>query len=416
MDSSSPSKGDHDVVIVGCGPVGSYAGYRLAREGLDVLLIDKRSEIGRPVQCAGIVNSSMMELKGLDALSEDIILKKIEGADIYAPSGELLPLRGHEPKACSIDRHGLDIGLFRMAVSNGAQAMIRSRVTSSGKTPGGRAWVSGIKDGDPFKASGDIVIGADGPGSIIRKDTKIAQPRETIPGMNMELEIKDVEVPSKKVAVLTGTRTAKGFFSWVIPTYDRNGVRIGLSSTSGKDLRMGIENIMKDVRLAQFLGTDLSGLNGIQPLSFSFGAVPMGSPRSLIDGPFVLLGDSAGMAKGTSGGGIYPGLRSVDLLSDISSKNGNLDESVLLKFNSSWNRGYGRELARTHILRKIMRDLTDEEMNRAISEFNDDRKLELINREGDIDRPIRLAAKLLKMDPALLKLVPRFFPLLAKLI
>ncbi|CAG1772909.1 partial Soluble pyridine nucleotide transhydrogenase, partial [uncultured bacterium] len=41
-------KTSYDVVIVGAGPAGSAAAIRAAESGLDVLLIEKRQEIGVP--------------------------------------------------------------------------------------------------------------------------------------------------------------------------------------------------------------------------------------------------------------------------------------------------------------------------------------------------------------------------------
>ena len=109
-------------------------------------------------------------------------------------------------------------------------------------------------------------------------------------------------------------------------------------------------------------------------------------------------------------------MKAVDHLIRVTRENDSFTSEVMKRFNESWNQGYGKELSRTTLLRKIMRELSDEEMDRAIRAFNDDKKLELINSEGDIDRPINLAVKLLKMDPSILMLVPRYLPLLRKLI
>ena len=45
-------KSNYDVIVVGAGPAGSIAARTVARAGLDVLLIEKRQEIGDPVRCA----------------------------------------------------------------------------------------------------------------------------------------------------------------------------------------------------------------------------------------------------------------------------------------------------------------------------------------------------------------------------
>ncbi len=44
-------RGEYDVIIVGAGPAGSIAARTAAKE-CDVLLIEKRHEIGEPVRCA----------------------------------------------------------------------------------------------------------------------------------------------------------------------------------------------------------------------------------------------------------------------------------------------------------------------------------------------------------------------------
>ena len=41
-----------DVLVVGAGPSGSMTAKILAEEGVDVILIEQKKEIGYPVQCA----------------------------------------------------------------------------------------------------------------------------------------------------------------------------------------------------------------------------------------------------------------------------------------------------------------------------------------------------------------------------
>jgi len=49
-----------DVVVVGAGPAGSMAAKTAAEKGLNVLLVEKRQEVGTPVRCAeGISKDSL---------------------------------------------------------------------------------------------------------------------------------------------------------------------------------------------------------------------------------------------------------------------------------------------------------------------------------------------------------------------
>ena len=41
----------YDVVVAGSGPAGAAAAFRASQNGASVLLVEKRKEIGYPVQC-----------------------------------------------------------------------------------------------------------------------------------------------------------------------------------------------------------------------------------------------------------------------------------------------------------------------------------------------------------------------------
>ena len=77
------SSNEYDVIIIGAGPVGGYLARRLSENDMRVLLIEEHAEIGRPFQCAGLVNPSAMERIG----AYDTVLSRIWGARMYSPSG-----------------------------------------------------------------------------------------------------------------------------------------------------------------------------------------------------------------------------------------------------------------------------------------------------------------------------------------
>ena len=53
---------DYDVTIIGAGPIGSTLAYELAKEDINVCLIDKKKVIGLPLQCAGIINKRVLDV------------------------------------------------------------------------------------------------------------------------------------------------------------------------------------------------------------------------------------------------------------------------------------------------------------------------------------------------------------------
>src|SRR5437763_323838 len=81
----------YDVLVVGSGPAGGTAARYAARRGLKVLLVDKRKEIGVPVQCGeyvahnGEVRAIFPTVDGLEDLMEIPYL--VREVDTLAPGG-----------------------------------------------------------------------------------------------------------------------------------------------------------------------------------------------------------------------------------------------------------------------------------------------------------------------------------------
>ena len=79
---------DYDFVVVGAGPVGGLLAKRLCDGGATVLILEEHAQIGRPFQCAGLVNPEAMEIVEL----HDTVLTSIWGARIHGPSGEVVSM------------------------------------------------------------------------------------------------------------------------------------------------------------------------------------------------------------------------------------------------------------------------------------------------------------------------------------
>src|SRR2546428_4778628 len=123
-----------DIVIVGAGPSGSMAALAAARGGLRVALIDKKTAVGDPVQCAEGVSRFAIESNGL---RPDLryVRQPIQGAQAVVPNGkrfDITRLPGY-----AVDRAAFDRSIADLAVDAGGPPLLPGRVTSMSPPPEG---------------------------------------------------------------------------------------------------------------------------------------------------------------------------------------------------------------------------------------------------------------------------------------
>ncbi|HPR66659.1 MAG TPA: FAD-binding protein, partial [Methanothrix sp.] len=89
-----------DLVVVGAGPAGSMTAKAAAEAGLDVVMLEKRQEIGDPVRCAeGVSKAALKKMVELDPVW---ISAEVKGARIWGPDGTEIVM--------SEDRAGAEVG------------------------------------------------------------------------------------------------------------------------------------------------------------------------------------------------------------------------------------------------------------------------------------------------------------------
>ena len=85
--SSSHTMAEFDIVVIGSGPGGATTARFAAVNGLRVLLVDKKQELGAPIQCSGAISYNALEQTGVSP-SAEFILEAIYGFAIYNTKGE----------------------------------------------------------------------------------------------------------------------------------------------------------------------------------------------------------------------------------------------------------------------------------------------------------------------------------------
>src|SRR3989475_2184125 len=153
---------DVDVLVIGAGPTGTTAAKYAARGGAEVLLIEKRSEIGTPVRCGEGVAKRWLEEIGL-APSREFICHEVDGARVIAPDGTTLVLdeaRAGNECGYVLERDLFDRFLAREAAKAGADIMIKTSAVDLLRQDGQVVGARCEHMGDTFDVRADVVIGA----------------------------------------------------------------------------------------------------------------------------------------------------------------------------------------------------------------------------------------------------------------
>ena len=390
----------YQVVIIGAGPVGGRLATELAARGVSTLMIEEHAEIGRPFQCAGLVNPPAMNMVNL----QETILQNVDGALIHSPSGIMVPV-GQDGRVRThvVCRKRFDQGVVAQAMEAGAHLWLLSKPLDAEVKPAG-VELKVEREGEIIDLKCDLLIGADGAHSWTRRYFKMGRPKEMMIGF--QADVSGLEGKPNWLEMYTGKDVAPGLFAWVIPT-GNDSHRIGVWSRAqdleGRSVEQCYDALINHPLWAERFAN-------VKEIARYCGPVPCGVIRKPFKDRVMVIGDAAGMAKPTTGGGIGPGFRQVEAIIENLTKaitNGRLKSNDLAKVCKPF-KAFRKEQDRARALRDLLVSIPDdEELDSHFRMFNRPEILDLINIEGDIEHPVPLGMTLLRKVPEFRKLAVR---------
>ena len=390
---------EYDVVVVGAGPVGGYLATKLATGGISVLLLEEHAEIGRPFQCAGLVNTESMDLTGL----QHTVLSPIWGARIHSPSGIPVVIGDKSrTRTWSVCRKLFDEGIVKQAIGNGVHIWLSSKPISA-VVEEESVNLSIITPEGEKNVRCRLLCGADGAHSWVRRHFKMGRPKEMMIGF--QVEVTGYQGEDGRLDMYTGSHISPGFFAWAIPSGETT--RIG---TWSKPDLMGGESCEK--LLDRLRGNPLwaNRFSECKEVGRFCGPIPSGMVKRPLIARVALFGDAAGLCKPTTGGGIGPGFAQVNLVTPLL-----LDALGRDDLSDSSMSGIAelmepmrKDQRRARALRDVfLTESSDTELDEIFSVWARPEVTELINDIGEIEHPIPLGIKMLRDIPEFRSLTKR---------
>ncbi len=353
-----------DVLVVGGGPSGLRVAGRLAAEGLDVRVLERKPAIGQNVVCTGIVGLDVFGKFGLDP---GPVIQEIRDVRLVSPFGTVVSYRHPRPFACVVDRERFDARIAESAVSAGAALSLGSRVDGLTVEPDGVRVTARENGGGTVRYAAAVAVIASGVDPGLPKKAGLGYPRRFLRGAQAEIPLR----PGEQTTIFIGRDVAPGAFAWSVPAGDR--ARVGLLAK--KDAKALLVKLMR--------------ANGLpEGTAIRTRAVAQGLVARTTGDRVLSVGEAAGQIKTTTGGGISYGLLCADLAAEAVLEcfgRSSFGAAALAGYEAGWRKVLQKEIVIGHFARRMCARLSDGQVEGLFHLAQTDGIIPIIRETADFD-------------------------------
>jgi digeranylgeranylglycerophospholipid reductase len=395
---------DYDIIVIGGGPAGSTFARIAADAGIDILIIDKRKEIGVPVRCGEGLGEREIVMQGLE-LPKHVYSTEIVGAKIVAPNGKTIIWKDNDTRGWVLERKFFDKWLCELAIEKGAHVKTYTRALDFVREDGKIAGVVVSHGGrEPYEIRAPLIVSAEGMEALMARKAGF-KTVHTLYDVDTcyEYEMKPYD-HENLIELYFGNEIAERGYVWIFPKADRKAnVGIGI----GGHLMNGNKNGVKGADPKAFLDSFIEKheqLRNASKLCDFGGVISVGAPLDeFVKDNIMVIGTAAKQVDPIHGGGIAMAMEAGIMAAHVAIKaheRKDYSKNMLYQYEKEWRETTGKKMAKRLLLRKVLEKLNDDDLNHIFNSITDEDLKRAM--EGDFKGPVM---KILAGRPQLLKVL-----------
>ncbi|ELY83862.1 geranylgeranyl reductase family protein [Natrinema gari] len=389
-----------DMVVVGGGTGGCFAAATAAREGLDVVLLERKSEAeGGRIACGdGIKGASTFpDVVDRERLREAAFTNEGISRGLFEnpQSGESIEIPFDETGAV-IDRFEYGQVLLAETERAGAEIHYDTVVNDVVQPDDSVEGVTAIRDGEPLEYRADVVVDAAGALSVLQDRTDLSGSTfdtnvDYTHFCSAYREVLEVPEPVDWDDALVFKPTEELGYLWYFPR-SATEINVGLGFQMSQE-PIELVDVLKDDIATRPEFADATVKNKLGA------ALPTRRPYdSAVHPGYVAVGDAAGHVNPCTGGGIPGAAKAGYWAASIAAEaisDGDVSEAALWEYNERVQTGFGKRFAAMdcYNIFGTAHDLDD--LVSIVTAIPGQQLVDAIGKKGTADMSLRLKLKTL---------------------